>query len=66
MKRDGCLHCRNFYVTWDNVHPYGCRAYGFKGREIPEISVRRLSGEPCRMFCARDDKGNGANEESSE
>ena len=45
-----CAECRHYYVTWDPNFPRGCKAYGFKSRQIPSVAVRQSSGEPCRMF----------------
>ncbi len=45
-----CLRCRHFFVTWDKYFPRGCRAMGFKGKEIPSLFVSRTSGMACRAF----------------
>ena len=42
-----CFDCRNFFITHEMAHPYGCRAMGFKSRELPCAAVYRSSGEPC-------------------
>lgn len=48
--RINCFRCGHFYVTWDPVHPRGCRALGFKGREMPSQVVREASGVACLQF----------------
>jgi hypothetical protein len=48
--RRNCFRCKFFYVTWDPDHPNGCRAMGFKTRQLPSMVVFQSSGEPCRMF----------------
>jgi len=45
-----CVNCRHYYITWDPNFPRGCRAFGFKSRQMPSDAVFRASGEPCRMF----------------
>lgn len=45
-----CFQCRHFYVTWEPKHPRGCRAYGFKTRELPSAVVLRSSGMECMQF----------------
>lgn len=45
-----CMACRYFYVTYEPNHPYGCRALGFKSREMPSRTVYISSGMECRSF----------------
>jgi hypothetical protein len=45
-----CFTCRHFYVTWDKKHPKGCRAMGFKSREMPSIAVFESSGMKCLRY----------------
>lgn len=45
-----CRNCKHFYVTWDSQAPNGCRAFGFKGRMMPSISVKKESGNECMKF----------------
>ncbi|OXS78949.1 hypothetical protein [Domibacillus enclensis] len=44
------MKCRHFYVTWDPKAPRGCRAYGFKTKQVPSVVVKRSSGHPCFQF----------------
>ncbi len=30
--------------------PYGCRAFGFKSKQIPSLVVLQSSGEACKAF----------------
>lgn len=39
-----------FQVTWDKKLPKGCKAYGFKSRELPSKVVLSSSGTECQMF----------------
>jgi general stress protein 26 len=45
-----CLACKFYYVTWDRNHPHGCRAMGFKGKEIPSMTVLKTTGKKCRLY----------------
>ncbi len=45
-----CFRCVHFYVTWDENFPRGCKAYGFKSRNIPSVDVYRSSGMKCLRF----------------
>lgn len=48
-----CRKCVHFFVTWEKSCPYGCRAYGFKGPQIPSMVVKSSSGENCSFFRQR-------------
>jgi len=54
MKRINCRKCINFYVTWDQSNPYGCRYFGFKTKMLPSVYVYKSSGEPCKAFKTKD------------
>lgn len=45
-----CFACIYFYTTWDPAHPRGCKAYGFKSKQLPSIVVKRSSGMECMKF----------------
>ena len=50
MKID-CYKCEYYYVTWEKNFPHGCRAMGFKGKELPNITVRKSTGgKDCISF----------------
>ena len=48
--RQLCIACRHYFVTWDPSAPYGCRAMGFKGPQIPSVTVFQSSGMECQLF----------------
>lgn len=45
-----CFQCAYFQVTWDPVNPRGCKAYGFKSKQIPSLVVKQSSGMDCLKF----------------
>jgi hypothetical protein len=45
-----CKKCIHFYITWDKDYPRGCRAMGFKCKEIPSAMVYQASGVECLRF----------------
>ena len=45
-----CQKCIYYYVTWEKMRPHGCKAYGFKSKEIPSVIVKRNSGVPCSFY----------------
>lgn len=45
-----CFKCKFYYVTWEKNFPYGCKAIGFKGRELPSVSVKRNTGIDCQFY----------------
>lgn len=49
-KRVDCFKCKNFYVTWDQRFPKGCKAFNFKTNRLPSLEVFRASGEQCLRF----------------
>ena len=48
--RPNCYGCRNFYITYEPSHPYGCRAMGFKSKKLPALVVFESSGMECQLF----------------
>lgn len=49
-KRPNCFKCKFYFVTWDPQNPHGCKAIGFKGKAIPNVTVRKTSGKDCLLF----------------
>jgi len=49
-----CMKCAHYYVTWDPKHPRGCRAYGFKSRQLPSTVVQASSGSVCMQYTPKD------------
>jgi hypothetical protein len=45
-----CMRCKYYYITYDARMPYGCKLFGFKGRQLPSVSVYQSSGKPCQGF----------------
>lgn len=45
-----CFECRHFFITHEPAHPYGCRAMGFKSRDLPCAVVLRSSDGPCLLL----------------
>jgi hypothetical protein len=45
-----CFDCKNFFVTWENKFPYGCRAYEIKSKSAPNIQVLENTGLACLLF----------------
>ncbi|RJQ44748.1 MAG: uracil-DNA glycosylase [Nitrospiraceae bacterium] len=45
-----CFTCEHFYITWDEKFPRGCKAMGFKSREMPSAVVYASSGVQCLKF----------------
>ena len=56
MKRINCRRCKYYFVTWEKDTPHGCKAYGFKGPQIPSIMVFQSSGMDCSMFVEKKPK----------
>jgi len=50
MKKINCKRCKYYYVTWEAVHPHGCKAFGFKSKMIPSQEVRNSSGKDCGLY----------------
>jgi len=44
-----CHKCEHYYVTWDKEFPYGCKAMGFKSKQLPSIVVRVSSDRECLL-----------------
>ncbi|RJX36069.1 MAG: uracil-DNA glycosylase [Desulfurivibrio sp.] len=51
--RPNCFNCRNFYITYESSHPYGCRAMGFKAKKLPSLVVFESSGLECQLFARK-------------
>jgi hypothetical protein len=48
--RINCHKCKYYYVTWENQHPHGCKAMGFKSKIFPSIVVFQSSGDNCKYY----------------
>lgn len=49
-KNINCRNCIYFYITWDRNFPNGCKLYGFKSKQMPNILVYQSSGSRCTSF----------------
>ncbi|MFK2825668.1 uracil-DNA glycosylase [Bacillus sp. B190/17] len=56
MEKTNCFRCKHFFVTWDQKSPRGCRAYGFKSKQLPSVIVLQASGSPCYKFSTKPGK----------
>ena len=45
-----CQKCKYYYVTWKTNQPHGCKAYGFKSKQIPSAVVKQSSGTNCNFY----------------
>lgn len=50
VEKKDCFKCQYFYVTWDPHFPKGCKAFGFKTRQLPSVEVMKASGQACLRF----------------
>ncbi len=51
-----CGNCVHYYVTWDKGFPHGCKAMGFKCRNLPFLQVRQASGVECQLYVRKEQK----------
>jgi hypothetical protein len=45
-----CRGCRHFFVTYEPRNPWGCRQFGFKGKNLPAQIVYQSTGMQCAYF----------------
>lgn len=50
MENPDCFKCEHFYITIDERFPRGCKVFGIKGKSIPSIDVKRVTGISCPVF----------------
>lgn len=50
MNKIICQKCSYYYVTWEPGKPHGCKAYGFKSKQIPSVVVKQSSGIECSFY----------------
>ena len=48
--RTTCRGCVYFYVTYDPKRPWGCRKFGFKGKNLPAVTVFQSTGMHCAYY----------------
>ena len=49
-----CMACRYFFITYEPIHPYGCRILAFKSKEMPSSVVFTSSGMECHSFSKKE------------
>lgn len=49
-QRINCVKCKYYFVTWDQHAPKGCKAFGFKSKQLPSMIVLQSSGQNCMKF----------------
>jgi hypothetical protein len=49
-----CHKCKNYYVTWDKHFPHGCKAMGFKSKQLPSVKVFVSSNRECLLYKVKD------------
>lgn len=52
-----CFKCRYFFITWDENQPRGCKAFGFKTKQMPSAVVLESSGQACLKFTPKPNQG---------
>jgi len=50
VQKVNCKRCIYYFVTWEASAPHGCKAFGFKTKNIPSIEVKKSSGVVCGMY----------------
>tara|TARA_B100000945_G_C20383683_1_gene598565 strand:+ start:419 stop:661 length:243 start_codon:yes stop_codon:yes gene_type:complete len=45
-----CKGCIHFFVTYDKFRPWGCRKFGFKGKNLPAQIVYLTTGMQCAYY----------------
>ncbi len=49
-KNPNCFDCKYLKITTNPYFPRACILFGFKGLELPSITVKKSTGEICRAF----------------
>ena len=49
-KKVNCFKCKYYATTWQPGYPRSCRFYGFKGTQMPSLTVVATTGEECNAF----------------
>jgi hypothetical protein len=51
--RAKCTDCAHYYITYDPLFPYGCRAMNIKSKRPPHTEVEAAAGIECQTFARR-------------
>ncbi|UDQ96509.1 hypothetical protein AAEX28_05460 [Lentisphaerota bacterium WC36G] len=43
-KKNSCYKCRYYEVTWDEAAPHGCNYFNFKGKYLPSLQLKKITG----------------------
>lgn len=54
--RIDCRKCIHFKITWERNHPYSCKAFGFKSKNLPSVDVFLSAGQECLKFIPKQKK----------
>ena len=52
MKKS-CMKCIHYFSTFDPTRPRGCKLYGMKTAQFPNILVKKETGKECLGFQER-------------
>jgi len=55
-KRENCVQCVHYSVTWDPSFPRGCGLFGFKTSKAPSALVMEATGGKCGHFVSKSAK----------
>jgi hypothetical protein len=50
MEQINCLKCKHFFITFDELHPRGCRVFDLKTPNMPWVDVKKITGIICPAF----------------
>ncbi len=50
MDNPNCTKCKHYYITLDERFPRACRVFNIKGKTMPSLDIRRLTGLHCPVF----------------
>ena len=52
-KNPNCFDCKYLRITRDPYFPRSCLLFGFKGQELPSVTVKKSTGEICQYFAKK-------------
>ncbi len=45
-----CMKCKHYFTTFDPALPRGCKLYGMRTVQFPNLLVKRETGSDCMGF----------------
>lgn len=45
-----CFSCRHLKITYHPHFPRACLIFGFKGQDLPSVTVKKTTGQSCPVF----------------